>query len=151
MPSPPNEPSLEPALDLLSKHGSRLPAASTLSLIPDDLPVSKLEAYFQGRIRSATSVVNESKIEAGLRASEYVSTQALLLLGDGVARGQGGRNRRVIVTDERLCGVCHKRLGNSVISVLADNSVVHYGCTSKVGHRPESVRAPSWARTSLAP
>jgi hypothetical protein len=150
-PSPPNEPSLEPALDLLSKHGSRLPATSTLSLIPDDLPVTKLEAYFRGRIRSATSVVNESKIVAGLRANEYLSTQALLLLGDGVAGAQGGRNRRVVVTDERLCGVCHKRLGGSVISVLADNSVVHYGCASRVGHRPEAARAASWGRTSLAP
>jgi Vam6/Vps39-like protein vacuolar protein sorting-associated protein 39 len=150
-PPPATEPSLAPALDLLSKHGSRLPAASTLSLIPDDLPVSKLEAYFRGRIRSATSIVNEAKIVAGLRASEYVSTQALLLLGDGAADGQGGRNRRVVVTDERLCGVCHKRLGGSVISVLADNCVVHYGCTSRVGHRPDKARAPSWGRASLAP
>ncbi|KAF6832171.1 vacuolar sorting protein 39 domain 1 [Colletotrichum musicola] len=146
-PPPPHKPAHEPALELLSRHGSRLPAASTLSLIPDDLPVRDLESYFRGRIRSANSVVNESRIVARLRDSELVSTQALLLLGDGIPGGQGGRNRRVVITEERLCGVCHKRLGGSVVSVLPDNSVVHYGCLNKAtSQRPQSARAGSWAR-----
>ncbi|KAL0940611.1 vacuolar sorting protein 39 domain 1 [Colletotrichum truncatum] len=146
-PPPPHKPAHGPALELLSRHGSRLPAASTLSLIPDDLPVRDLESYFRGRIRSANSVVNESRIVARLRDTELVSTQALLLLGDGIPGGQGGRNRRVVITEERLCGVCHKRLGGSVVSVLPDNSVVHYGCLNKAGsQRPQSSRAGSWGR-----
>lgn len=130
-PPPPNKPNLPPALSLLSKHGSRLPAASTLSLIPDTLPVSDLESYFQGRIRSGNSAVNANRIIAGLRQTELVASQALLLLGDGVPGGQGGRNRRVIISDERVCGVCHKRLGGSVVAALPDNSVVHYGCLNR--------------------
>ncbi|KAF9878490.1 vacuolar sorting protein 39 domain 1 [Colletotrichum karsti] len=147
-PPSPHKPAYGPALELLSRHGSRLPAASTLSLIPDDLPVRDLESYFRGRIRSANSVVNESRIVARLRDTELVSTQALLLLGDGIPGGQGGRNRRVVITEERLCGVCHKRLGGStVVSVLPDNSVVHYGCLNKTGlQRPQSSRAGDWAR-----
>jgi Vam6/Vps39-like protein vacuolar protein sorting-associated protein 39 len=148
-PPPQHQPSLEPALDLLAKHGSRLPAASTLSLIPDTLPVKDLESYFRGRIRSANSVFNEARIVAGLRATEYISTQALLLLGDGATAGQGGRNRRVVIDEERVCGVCHKRLGGSVVSVLSDNTVVHYGCLNKVGvNMPDARRVASWARSS---
>jgi Vam6/Vps39-like protein vacuolar protein sorting-associated protein 39 len=148
-PPPPNTPNLPPALELLSKHGSRLPAASTLSLIPDDLAVKDLESYFRGRIRSANSVVNESRIVAGLRATELFTSQATLLLGDGMPQGQGGRNRRVVITEERLCGVCHKRLGGSVVSVLPDNTVVHYGCLNRTtGQRPGSLRVPSWGRAS---
>jgi len=75
--------------------------------------------------------VNEARVEAGLRKSEVVRAQATLLLGDGIPGGMGGRNRRVVVTDERVCGVCHKRLGGSVIAVLPDNAVVHYGCLSR--------------------
>ncbi|TEA16593.1 Vam6/Vps39-like protein [Colletotrichum sidae] len=146
-PPPPHKPAYGPALELLSRHGSRLPAASTLSLIPDDLPVRDLESYFRGRIRSANSVVNEARIVARLRDTELVSTQALLLLGDGVPGGQGGRNRRVVITEERLCGVCHKRIGGSVVSVLPDNKVVHYACMNKTpSQRPQSSRAGSWAR-----
>ncbi|KAI5457285.1 SPX domain-containing protein [Mariannaea sp. PMI_226] len=102
-PAPPNKPNLEPALDLLSKHGSRLPATSTLGLIPDDLPVSSLESYFRGRIRSANTLVNEARIVAGLRKAEGISIAARLHLGDDTVDGQGGRNRHVTITEERHC------------------------------------------------
>ncbi|KAI1104833.1 SPX-domain-containing protein [Jackrogersella minutella] len=149
-PPPPNKPNLEPALSLLSRHGSRLPAESTLSLIPDDLPVAELESYFRGRIRAANSVISESRIVEGLRKTQLVNTQALLLLGDGIPGGQCGRSRRVMIGEERVCGVCHKRLGNSVVAVLPDNSVVHYGCLGRRGHSPSGSRgervAGSWGR-----
>ncbi|KAH9886414.1 SPX domain-containing protein [Xylariomycetidae sp. FL2044] len=151
----PHKPNLEPALALLSRHGSRLPASSTLSLIPDSLPVSNLESYFRGRIRAANSVVSESRIVEALRKTQLVNTQALLLLGDGLPGGQGGRNRRVVVGEERVCGVCHKRLGNSVVAVLPDNSVVHYGCLGRQGRSASANRgygageriAGAWGRT----
>lgn len=141
-PPPPHKPNLPPALDLLSKHGSRLPAASTLSLIPDTLPISDLESYFRGRIRAANSAVNESRVMAGLRQTELVASQALLLLGDGMPGGQGGRNRRVVISDERVCGVCHKRLGGSVVSVLPDNAVVHYGCLHRASSAGSGAAQP---------
>ncbi|KAI1471853.1 SPX domain-containing protein [Daldinia caldariorum] len=149
-PPSPNKPNLGPALLLLSRHGSRLPAESTLSLIPDDLPVTELESYFRGRIRAANSVVSESRIVEGLRRTQLVNTQASLLLGDGISGGQSGRSRKVIVGEERVCGVCHKRLGNSVVAVLPDNSVVHYGCLGRRGRSMSGSRnemiAGSWGR-----
>ncbi|RDL40270.1 uncharacterized protein BP5553_00249 [Venustampulla echinocandica] len=150
-PPPPHSPNWPPALDLLSKHGSRLSASSTLSLIPATLPVAELESYFRGRIRAANSTVNESRIVAGLRKTEVVSAQSGLLLGDGMPGGKGGRNRGVFVPEERVCGVCHKRLGGSVLSVLPDNEVVHYGCLNRGGRSTgsrgmDSLRSGSWRR-----
>lgn len=130
-PPPPYEPNWPPALSLLSKHGSRLPAASTLNLIPATLPVAELESYFRGRIRAANSIVNQSRVVIGLRKAEVVRAQAMLLLGGSMHGEAGGRNRRVTVGEDRVCGVCHKRLGGSVIAVLPDNSVLHYGCLSR--------------------
>ncbi|KFX99895.1 hypothetical protein V490_01592 [Pseudogymnoascus sp. VKM F-3557] len=144
-PQPPHEPNWAPALDLLSKHGSRLPASNTLTLIPANLLVKDLESYFRGRIRAANSVVNEARVVTGLRKSEVVRAQAGLLLGEGggadptgsfnaVETGTG-RNRHVVVGEERVCGACHKRLGRSVVSVLPDNTVVHYACSKRVAQR----------------
>jgi len=144
-PPPPNQPNWPPALDLLSKHGSRLPAASTLDLIPSTLPVAELESYFRGRIRAANSIVNQARIVAGLRKSEVVSAQVMLSFGDETAGGKGGRNRRVVVPEERVCGVCHKRLGGSVVSVRPDNSVVHYGCSNR-SQKAEASKIGSWGR-----
>ena len=117
-----------PAIELMAKHGARLPASSTLELVPPELLVKQLEFYFRGRIRNANTIMNESMIVAGLRKVDAVRVQADLLLGNGF---QGGRTRRVRIDDERVCGVCHKRLGSSVISVFPDNSVVHLGCANR--------------------
>jgi Vam6/Vps39-like protein vacuolar protein sorting-associated protein 39 len=114
-----------------------------LGLVPDTLPIAELESYFRGRIRSANSVVNTARVVAGLRKTQLVSSQAALLLGDGVVgnpniedyreQPQAGRNRRVVIGEDRVCGVCHKRLGGSVVAVLPDNSVAHYGCLGRAG------------------
>lgn len=117
-----------PAIELMAKHGARLPASSTLELIPPEFLVKELEFYFRGRIRNANTIMNESMIVAGLRKVDAVRVQADLLLGDGIS---GGRSRRVRIDDERVCPICHKRLGGSVISVFPDNSVVHLGCANR--------------------
>ncbi|KAI9775511.1 MAG: Vacuolar morphogenesis protein 6 [Geoglossum umbratile] len=100
-PPPPQAPNWEPALNLLSRHGSRLPASSTLDLIPSSLPIKDLESYFRGRIRAATSTISEGRVVIGLRKTEMVESQALLLLGDENSGGKGGRNRRVVVGEDR--------------------------------------------------
>jgi len=107
-----------PAIELMARHGPRLPASSTLELIPEDLLVKELEFYFRVRMRNANSIMNESMIVAGLRKVEAVRVQAGLLLGEGTH--SGGRNRKVRVDDDRVCGVCYKRLGGSVISVFPE-------------------------------
>lgn len=132
-PPQPHTPNWPPALDLLSRHGARLPANTTLDLVPPSLPVKELESYFRGRIRNANSVMNEERIVARLRAVEKVEVEAAVLLGDGKmdAHGRhvpGGLNRRVVINEERHCAVCHKRFGGSAIRVYPDNSVVHSGC-----------------------
>ena len=111
-----------PAIEILARHGARLPASSTLELIPESLPVKELEFYFRGRIRAANSIVSEGQVVAGLRKVEAVRLQAALLLGEGGAGAlaRGGRGRRVKVDEERVCGVCYKRLGGSVISVFPE-------------------------------
>lgn len=114
-----HEPQHGPALAVLAKHGSRLPADAALSLIPATLPVQELEFYFKGRMRAANSAFNEARIVANLRKARDMQTQAQLVLGEGVVGG-GTRARHVTVTEERICGVCHKRLGGSVINVFPE-------------------------------
>lgn len=162
--NPPNgeEKMWGPAIEILARHGARLPANSTLELIPELLPVKELEFYFRGRIRAANSIVSEGQVVVGLRKVEAVRIQAALLLGEGVAgeTAKGGRGRRVRVDEERVCGVCYKRLGASVISVFPEsvlspshmslsgrslltgmnsNSVVHLGCANR--KKAEAVQA----------
>ena len=149
-PPPPHKPQWGPALNILAKHGARMPASSTLNLIPEILPIKELESYFRGRIRTANTLVNEGRIVAGMRSTLAFNEEAKLRLGDGVRGGNDGRNRRVVITEDRVCGVCHKRFGGSAIKVMPEyvqlsnplkhstqlthsdhsNTVVHYGCST---------------------
>ena len=120
------------ALELLGKHGARLPASSTLDFMPDDLAVKELHDYFRGRIRNATSILREEKIVRSLEEVRKVDTERLLLLGpDEVSGRPKGRNRRVTIREEDHCKVCHKRFGASAVRVYPDNVVVHYGCVGR--------------------
>ncbi len=113
------KPQYGPALDILAKHGSRLPANSALELIPESLPVHELEFYFKGRMRAANTILNESRITANLLKVQTIKTRAQLLVGEGTD-GRSSRSRNVTVTEERLCSVCHKRIGGSVINVFPE-------------------------------
>lgn len=134
--SPPHNypPQYSHALEILARHGSRLTAESAMKLIPESFPIRDLEFFFRRRMRASTSVLNRSKIEKGLRAVQnmaitkelYVGDDGSLdgsmsILGEGeLGRRNPGRNRNVTVSEERLCGVCLKRLGSSVISVFPE-------------------------------
>ena len=93
---------------------------STLNLIPEKLPVKDLESYFQSQIRSANTVINKARIVAGLWTTEVDDARAKLLVGDDLPSSNGGRNRSVVISDERVCGYCHKRFGGSAIKVLPE-------------------------------
>lgn len=147
-PPPPHAPNWSPALDLLSKHGARLPAATTLDLVPPSLPIRDLQSYFKGRIRAANSVLNEERIVARLRGVEKVGVELALRLGEQyekVPGKPGGLNRRVVVDEDRHCAVCHKRFGGSAIRVWPDGSVVHSGCMrGSVGKGGSVERPRAW-------
>lgn len=147
--TPPDEqqqPRISDALSLLARHGPRLPAGNTLSVIPNDLLVKELESYLRGRIRTANTGMNDARVIANLRKVEAVRVQARLLLGSGRDGDPGarqspgevlsdaaatGRRRKVIINEDRMCRVCHKRLGGSIISAFPDGSVVHLGCQAR--------------------
>lgn len=126
------------ALELLSKHGARLPASSTLDLMPDDLAVQELQDYFRGRIRNATSILREETIVRGLEGVRRANRERTLLLGpDNISDERAsGRNRRVRIGELDHCKVCHKRFqAAGAIRVYPDNEVIHYGCIGRSGRR----------------
>lgn len=133
-PPPPQELNLSAALDLVSRHGSRLPALSTLSILPTSLPIKSLESYFQGRMRAANSLARENAIMAALSGVEKTEWESVLLLGtDGSkpSAAAAGRNRRVVLGENKLCSVCNKRFGRAAVRVWPDGGVAHYGCIDR--------------------
>lgn len=144
---PPGEEKRWPqALELLSKHGARLPASSTLDLMPDDLAVKELQDYFRGRMRNATSILREEQIVRSLEGVRRTNTERLLSLGpDNVSSEKPlGKNRRVRIGEDDHCKVCHKRFGASAVRVYPDNQVIHYGCIGRSAAHGATRRTAAW-------
>ena len=137
-PPQPHKRDLDSALDLLSRHGSRLPALTTLDFLPPDLSIAKLEAYFRGRMRAANTLSREEAVMRSISAvaksgidvelhigEEGYDEKGRKIKGDDLRRGQG---RRVELTDERMCSACHKRFGRAAVRIWPNGEVRHYGC-----------------------
>ncbi|KAK6504670.1 Vacuolar morphogenesis protein 6 [Arthrobotrys musiformis] len=124
---PPNyEVQMPPALDLLSRHGARVDPLESLKLIPESIKVADLQSYFENRIRHSNSRVNMNRVMAQLYKSEAFRWEEL---------NAEAKKKAVVIGEERVCPVCHKRLGKSVISVFPDGQVVHYGCANRAAGR----------------
>lgn len=136
-PPHPHKQNLSQAIEILSLHGARLPALSTLAALPISLPIRDLESYFQARMRSANSIARENAIMASLSSVEKTAIESDLLLSNDLRMGvqkttpAAGRNRRIVLGENKLCNVCHKRFGRAAARVFPDGEVLHYGCSDK--------------------
>lgn len=110
------------ALDLLKRHGRRLDADQVLSSLPPHTSLSAISSYLRSRLQSNLSLAHSSLIENKLRETALLKAQL-----DVIQR----RSRYWEVGPDRVCGVCHKRLGNSVLAVFPDGAMVHYGCQKR--------------------
>jgi len=108
---------LQPALELISRHGPRLDAVETLQLLPPLVTADDIRPFLIDSLRIPvfdTRVVRE----INKARNDHLSRRLMAL-----------QSRRVKVTDSRICPQCHKRLGNSVIAVHAPRGeVTHYQC-----------------------
>ena len=88
--------------------------------------MATLERYFTGRMRATASRTRLERVEARLRGVRLAGVEARLAAEKG---------RGVVVSEERLCGVCMKRFGGSAVKVWPDGRVAHYGCFDGGGRR----------------
>ncbi|KAG0343692.1 Vam6/Vps39-like protein [Podila humilis] len=102
---PPNreKPMLQPALDILTRHGSHIDAASVLTLLPPGTRVDQLFKFFEKSIRESNKAKHMDMIVKNLLKAERLQTQEQLTFY---------RSRRVKITEDRMCPKCNKRIGN---------------------------------------
>ncbi|KAI8603875.1 vacuolar sorting protein 39 domain 2-domain-containing protein [Dissophora ornata] len=127
---PPNheKPMLEPALDILTRHGTHIDPAAILGLLPPQTRVDQLHKFFEKSIRESNKNKHMDMIVKNLLKADRLQTQEQLTFY---------RSRRVKITEDRMCPKCNKRIGNSVFAVFPDGVVVHYSCketVAAIGH-----------------
>ncbi|GAA5946072.1 hypothetical protein JCM3775_007212 [Rhodotorula graminis] len=110
----------EPALSLLSTQAARIDPVEAFDLLPPLVALGDLQVYLEKTLRRQTERSTESRMVKAIGRS---------LLDQQEVKIVDLEERRVKITDGRICPVCHKRVGNSVIAIHSPHGVVtHYQC-----------------------
>jgi hypothetical protein len=116
-PRPGTQVLLEPAVELISRHAARIDAAEVFDLLPPLMTVQELQSFLVKAMRRSTELRRGSRVEREI----YRARQDQLDL-----KQVGLEDRRVRITESRVCPVCHKRLGNSVLAIHAPEYVLSF-------------------------
>ncbi|GAA5915260.1 hypothetical protein JCM8208_004517 [Rhodotorula glutinis] len=114
----------EPALSLLSTQAARIDPVEAFDLLPPLVALGDLQIYLEKTLRRQTERSTESRMIKAIGRS---------LLDQQEVEIVDLEERRVKITDGRVCPVCHKRVGNSVIAIHNPHGVVtHYQCREQL-------------------
>ena len=96
---------LEPALNILDRHASEIPAKEALLMLPSNIPVARLSNYFAQVVEHRTHNARHNMAIKNVAKAASLQTKCTLF-------EERGRSKTVGV--DTVCGVCKKRLMNTV-------------------------------------
>ncbi|TFY63425.1 hypothetical protein EVG20_g6316 [Dentipellis fragilis] len=120
---------LQPALELISRHGPRLDSEEALQLLPPLVTAQDVRDFLVEALRAP---VFDTKVvrDVSKARNEQVARKLMYL-----------QSNRVKVTDTRVCPQCHKRIGHSVIAVhTPGGEVTHYQCREAFAQKLKELR-----------
>ncbi|GIL77647.1 hypothetical protein Vretifemale_7143 [Volvox reticuliferus] len=118
------EPQLDPVTwqslsRLLSRKCDRLDPMQVLDMLPYGVAVTDVLPWLEGALRYTLEARRNLAVLRQLRRSENLTA-----LEDAVRM----RQQRIIVTSERACSLCHKRLGGAAFVSYPGGLLAHYSC-----------------------
>ncbi|ORY62729.1 hypothetical protein BCR35DRAFT_308965 [Leucosporidium creatinivorum] len=112
-----------PALSLISSHASSIDAIEVFDLLPPLVALGDIRVFLEKTLRRSGERVREGKVVRSIGRAEVDEEEGQLV---------DLEERRVKITEGRVCPQCHKRLGNSVIAIHSPRGeVTHYQCREK--------------------
>jgi hypothetical protein len=119
---------LNAAVDLLTRHASKIDVGVALELLPPKTKLSRLEPFFQSIIRDRNQRLRENQVVLNICKTESMRV---------TAEHYKLRNQSVKILPETVCNQCKNRIGEAVF-VLFEGKVVHYRCFPQFHQIPNS-------------
>lgn len=88
-------------------------------MLPDDLPLATLSPLLAAALRSATECARRGAVVRSLRRGEDLAAREAAVVA---------KQRSVLLTAERACCLCYKRIGGSVLVAYPGGALAHYLC-----------------------
>ncbi|EDV28822.1 uncharacterized protein TRIADDRAFT_52079 [Trichoplax adhaerens] len=110
-----------PALELLNDHESIIDPIQALQLIPEDWSIGAICKFLKYSVRSSMNSARMLKVERGLSYVENVQTKH--------AYRSTVNLTAVKITDDRICQVCNRPIGESKFVRYPNGVIAHLSCS----------------------
>jgi len=123
------------SLGLLNTKAHELNPVKVLPLLPDNLPISLVSDYLRKAMQSNLHTLRTNQVVKNLGKMDVVNMRYKL---------SRETKKYIIVTKDRTCPVCHKRLGDKWFARFPNGVLCHFKCFSDPTVCPVTKQNFSW-------
>lgn len=113
------KPNVDAALSVLIEHYDKINPVKALELLPTTIKIQELLTFLANILEEKSCKRKTNQVLKSLLFAEHLQIQERRL------HYQAGK---VLITDERACLVCHKKIGTSAFARYPTGEIVHYYC-----------------------
>uniref|UniRef100_UPI00398E877B vam6/Vps39-like protein isoform X2 n=1 Tax=Pristiophorus japonicus TaxID=55135 RepID=UPI00398E877B len=118
---------LQAALQVLELHHSKLDTTKTLNLLPANTQIREIRVFLENVLEGNAQRRRCNQVMKSLLHAEFLRIQEQRIYHQEV---------KCIITEEKICRVCKKKIGNSAFARYPNGVVVHYFCCKDRGVCP---------------
>lgn len=114
---------LQAALNVLELHHGKLNTTKAIHLLPANTQISEIRTFLEKVLEENAQRKRFNQVLKNLLHAEFLRVQEERISHQQV---------KCIITDEKVCNVCKKKIGNSAFARYPTGAVVHYYCSKDV-------------------
>ncbi|KAK6183438.1 hypothetical protein SNE40_010920 [Patella caerulea] len=117
--SVPAKPNMPASLKILENHAWKIDTTKALELLPATTRVRDILTYLENVMEHQASRRRQNQVLKSMLYAENLQIQEQRIFHQSI---------KVNITDEKMCRVCKKRIGDSAFARYPNGVIVHYYC-----------------------
>ncbi|KAG7234576.1 hypothetical protein INR49_002205 [Caranx melampygus] len=110
---------LQAALQVLELHHSKLNTTKAINLLPANTQIREIRVFLESVLEEKAQRKRCNQVLKSLLQAEFLRVQEERIFHQQV---------KCVITEEKTCRVCKKKIGNSAFARYPNGVVVHYFC-----------------------
>ncbi|MED6290406.1 Vam6/Vps39-like protein [Characodon lateralis] len=110
---------LQAALQVLEMHHSKLNTTKAINLLPANTQIREISVFLESVLEEKAQMKRCNQVLKSLLQAEFLRVQEERIFHQQV---------KCVITEEKTCRVCKKKIGNSAFARYPNGVVVHYFC-----------------------
>ncbi|XP_068111025.1 vam6/Vps39-like protein [Hyperolius riggenbachi] len=113
------KPNINAALAVLEQHHGKLNTTKAIDLLPADTEIRNIQIFLEKVLEENAQRRRYNQVLKNLLHAEFLRVQEERISHQQV---------KCVITEEKICSVCKKKIGNSAFARYPNGVVVHYFC-----------------------